>query len=68
MKYCVYADGSTVQQANDTICSNFNNANSVIVDEFQIPDTSVEVHSNMGLVDLAIVALFFLPKLLGKRK
>lgn len=67
MKYCVYEDGTTTQQENGTVCGP-NKGIAQLVDEFEIPDTSVEVHSNMFWVDIAVVALFFLPKLLSKKK
>lgn len=67
MKYCVYEDGSTTQQENGTVCSEMKGT-SQLVDQFEIPDTHVEVHSNMFWVDIAVVALFFLPKLLSKKK
>ena len=68
MKYCVYQDGTTVQVPDGAVCASSGKIDSLLVDEFQLPDTSVEVHDNMGLVDLAIVALFVLPMLFSKRK
>ncbi len=67
MKYCVYADGSTLGQPSGSVCSS-GSGDAQLVDEFEIPDENVEVHDNMGLVDLAIVALFFLPMLFGKKR
>jgi len=66
MKYCVYADGSTVTQENGTVCPILSNS-SDLVDEFEIANTDVTVTSNMFWANVAIAALFLLPKFFGKK-
>ncbi len=67
MKYCVYQDGHTTEQPNGSTCQPWD-SNAQLTDEFEIPNTEVEVHSSMGLFDLAVVALFILPSLFGKKR
>lgn len=69
MKFCVYADGTTTSQATGTTCNPTGiDTDAELVDEFELPDTSIEVHSNMFWVDLAVVALFLVPMLFKKRR
>lgn len=59
MKYCVYSDGSTDSLPSGSTCEP--KWPLALMDEYEIPDTSIEVHNNLTWFNIIIVGLFFLP-------